>query len=46
MALCDYGVVVKRNGKIINENKFLTMEETLGFEVNKNIPCKMYIQPA
>ena len=42
MALCDYGVVVKRNGKIINENKFLTMEEALGFEVNKNIPCKIY----
>ena len=42
MALVDYGVVVKRNGKILNTDKFLTMKETLGFEVNKSIPCKMY----
>ena len=41
MALLDYGVVVKRNGKIINEKVQLTMEEALGFEVNKDIPCKI-----
>lgn len=42
MALADYGVVIKRNGKILNTDKFLTMEETLGFEVNKFISCKIY----
>lgn len=42
MALVDYGVVIKRNGKIINKDKFLTMEETLGFEVNQSISCKRY----
>lgn len=42
MALNDYGVVIKRNGKIINADNDLTMEEVLGFEVNKSIPCKIY----
>ena len=42
MALSDYGVVIKRNGKILNTDKFLTMEEALGFEVNKPVPFKIY----
>ena len=42
MALADYGVVIKRNGKILNTDKLLTMKETLGFEVNKSISCKIY----
>lgn len=42
MALVDYGVVIKRNGKIINTDKCLTMKETLGFEVNQLISCKIH----
>lgn len=42
MTLVDYGVVIKRNGEVINIDNFLTMEEMLGFEVNKSIPCQIY----
>lgn len=35
MAVCDYGVLVKKNGVIINKDLFTPMEETLGF-VNKD----------
>lgn len=42
MALVDYGVVIKRNGKIINTDNDLTMKEVLGFEINKDITCKIY----
>ena len=39
MALCDYGVLIRRNGKILNvNNSTMDMEETLGFVLDYDIP--------
>lgn len=39
MALCDYGVVIRRNGKILNaNNSTMDMKEILGFAIDYNIP--------
>lgn len=36
MAMMDYGVIAKKNGKIINTGFFTDMKDTLGFECEKD----------
>mgnify|MGYP000918743794 CR=1 FL=1 len=36
MAMMDYGVIAKKNGKIINNDLFTDMKDTLGFECEKD----------
>lgn len=35
MAMLDYGSIVKKNGKIIQEDLFMDMKKTVGFELEK-----------
>lgn len=36
MAMSDYGVIAKKNGKVLNNKIFTPMEDTLGFSVSKD----------
>lgn len=36
MAMLDYGVIAKKNGKILNNKLFTSMEKTLGFKVESD----------
>lgn len=40
MAMIDYGSVVKKNGKIIQNKMFMDMKETVGFVIDKELTFK------